>query len=824
MELHQRVATTVTDLSGECRPLPAPTMSAMASPFKVMGKRYLSTLSTVRETPSRKQARTGKQHSSRQQKLADVRSDRLGEYVTAHTGMFMGLSWREFVQAVRGRGDLRVTEEARSSHPAGDLLLQFEKNGVPVVLSSAPWSQQLKDERSKRGSHKSCQDNMDFLREEILDYVEKGFWLLLPYRVLRHMKELRLSPLGIVPQRGRRPRLIVDYSFYGVNSDTLRLTPSEAMQFGRALERILYYIRKSNPRFGPVYLGKVDLADGFYRLRLTDSSILKLAVAFPQYPGEEQMVALPLSIPMGWVESPPAFCAATETVADLANHHRPEAAWPEHQLEEAACTRPEDEEDELDERNWTTVESRRIPPVITPFRKPVKFNDVYVDDFLLGFQGHSKQRRLHLRNILHTLDLVFRPLDADDRPTRKHVVSVKKLLKGDAFLSVTKVVLGWLINTVNQTIELPDHRKERAAEIFKSLKGKKQIQVRKWHKILGELRSMMLGIPGSRGLFSLLQLALQRVDEDGNILIDRPMRDQLDDFEHLTKDLASRPTAIAELVPDHPIAMGPHDASGTGMGGVWLPATTNSNITPLLWREEFPQDIVDELVSFDNPNGTINNSQLELTGQIAHQDILLQEYDCKYRTISPFGDNTNAVSWSHKGSATTLGPTAYLLRLNSLHQRHFRYLSKADYLPGVYNRMADELSRLWHLTDSQILLHFELHYPQPQPWRIVHLRSAMRSSLISALQMKRGDLQSVLNDPMHKTPIGPLGLSSVRPLGLTPTLKQNQSSYLFSKFLPCDYDKESSVAPTGLSGLGPWRTIYAPSLRRSPAWGPRTHA
>ena len=119
---------------------------------------------------------------------------------------------------------------------------------------------------------------------------------------------------------------------------------------------------------------------------------------------------------------------------------------------------------------------------------------------------------------------------------------------------------------------------------------------------------------------------------------------------------------------------------------------------------------------------------------------------------------------------------------------------------------------------------FELHYPQPQPWRIVHLRSAMRSLLISALQMKRGDLQSVLNDPKHKTPIGPLGLSSVRPLGLTPTLKQNQNSYLFSKFLPCDYDRESTVAPTGLSGLGPWRTIYAPSLRRSPAWGPRTRA
>jgi hypothetical protein len=37
----------------------------------------------------------------------------------------------------------------------------------------------------------------------------------------------------------------------------------EAMQFGRALERLLFRIRQANPRYGPVYMAKVDLADGF---------------------------------------------------------------------------------------------------------------------------------------------------------------------------------------------------------------------------------------------------------------------------------------------------------------------------------------------------------------------------------------------------------------------------------------------------------------------------------------------------------------------------------------------------------------------------------
>jgi hypothetical protein len=32
----------------------------------------------------------------------------------------------------------------------------------------------------------------------------------------------------------------------------------------------------------------------------------------------------------------------------------------------------------------------------------------------------------------------------------------------------------------------------------------------------------------------------------------------------------------------------------------------------------------------------------------------------------PLGDNTAATAWQHKGSATTSGPTAYLLQLQDL--------------------------------------------------------------------------------------------------------------------------------------------------------------
>jgi hypothetical protein len=101
------------------------------------------------------------------------------------------------------------------------------------------------------------------------------------------------------------------------------------MQFGRALKRIITQIVKADQRFGPVEFIKIDIADGSYRIWVKAEDIpKKLGVAIPHLDGEEPLVAFPLALPMGWTQSPPYFCAMTETVADLANeriaqHHVP---------------------------------------------------------------------------------------------------------------------------------------------------------------------------------------------------------------------------------------------------------------------------------------------------------------------------------------------------------------------------------------------------------------------------------------------------------------------------------------------------------------------
>ena len=150
-----------------------------------------------------------------------------------------------------------------------------------------------------RGAHKSCHEYLDFLQDEFMDMIKKDQWFILPFSEIENLENLRLSPSGCVPQRDRRPRWICDYSYYDVNDETLPIAALESMQFGHALDRILRNILLANPNAGPVYLMKVDLSDGFYRIGVSPYDVPKLGVVFPTLPGQEPLVALPLVLPMG---------------------------------------------------------------------------------------------------------------------------------------------------------------------------------------------------------------------------------------------------------------------------------------------------------------------------------------------------------------------------------------------------------------------------------------------------------------------------------------------------------------------------------------------
>ena len=527
-------------------------------------------------------------------------------------------------------------------HPARRLLKNYKNRGVPVKLATEPWSQDRLRQALLRGPHKSCFEYRDFLQEEFVDMIQKQQWVMLPYSAVKDLPGLRLSPPGCVPQRDRRPRWICDYTWSDVNPKTLPIAALESMQFGHALDRILREIILADPALGPVYLMKIDIADGFYRINLNINDIPKLGVVFPTLPGEEPLVALPLVLPMGWKNSPPAFSTATETSADLANQRLAlHQSGPPHHLDDLAHSIKSPSEPLPPSIPSMIPAAVPVPthrdPALPAQDQPLSYVDVFVDDFVGLCQGKQNQRRVR-RTLLQAIDQVFRPLSPVDPSTRREPVSIKKLRKGDCSWGTIKLVLGWIIDTSTMTIHLPQHRQERLAEILASIPPtQKRIGIKKWHKILGELRSMSIALPGSRFLFSQMQHALT-TRNGGRVALKKGVHQAVEDLSWMLQDISNRPTRIAELVPLSASAEGFHDASGQGAGGVWFPAShlaprKGYTPAPILWRYKWPDDIINSLVTDENPSGTISNSDLELAGGLLHLEALAHTFDIRERTI-----------------------------------------------------------------------------------------------------------------------------------------------------------------------------------------------
>jgi len=750
----------------------------------------------------------------------------------------------EVVKLKRDGGDLSTLDKV--NHPAQRLLKDLKHRGAPVRFSTEPWSSEKVSMALARGAHKSCMGHMNFLYEEFVDMIQKGQWLVLPASAVQDWPGLRYSPPGVVEQRERRPRWIVDYSYWGINEETLPLAAVESMQFGLALDRILREILLANPEFGPVNLMKVDLSDGFYRIGLNIGDIPKLGVVFPTEPGEEPLVAFPLVLPMGWRNSPPIFSTATETIADLTNQRLldPTPAQPHPLDEQAEQVIPESPlltaisdsssssyKDALVNSvalAWPSAVS--IPPTRDPSlpnkSRPLSYVDVFVDDFLGLAQEYSNSRRVR-RILMRAIDDVFRPLDSEDSPFRRQPISLKKLKKGDCSWSTIKVILGWIIDTVNMTIQLPPHRVERLAEILSSIPvTQKRTSVRKWHKVLGELRSMSLALPGARHLFSHMQHAMSSKLK-GRVNLNKGVHHALDDFRWMLADIKKRPTRIAELVPLLSSAEGHHDASGHGAGGVWFPsehliAREGFDNQPIVWRLKWPQYIIDRLVTSDNPDGTISNSDLELAGGLLHLEALSQTFDIRERTVLSKTDNLNTLFWQRKGSATTEKVPAHLLRMFGIHQRYHRYVPRHDYLAGPSNPVADALSRDFEESWQELFASLKPYLPEDSTPQVWNPSPKFVSAVIAALLKKRQPPSSFLIEPSNVTSSSSVSSATKLQWPSIPLSKPSKAKYEAYKKSDDEFKAEHLVPSAIPSGLDRLKVTYGSLKRRPLVWGPRT--
>lgn len=173
----------------------------------------------------------------------------------------------------------------------------------------------------------------------------------------------------------------------------------------------------------------------------------------PDKPGNPVQLVVPSALQMGWCESPPFFCSASETARDVADEmrHQPLGSHPRHPLEEWMLPPDQWPEDTLAD----TCE------------KFLEMIEVYVDDFIGIAQTRNVDWLRHLsRSLLHAIHQVFPP-PAVTGHSGGDSVSEKKLEKGEGAWDICKEILGWVFDGARRCIELPREKAEKISSYSK---------------------------------------------------------------------------------------------------------------------------------------------------------------------------------------------------------------------------------------------------------------------------------------------------------------------------------------------------------------------
>ncbi len=116
-------------------------------------------------------------------------------------------------------------------------------------------------------------------------------------------------------------------------------------------------------------MAKWDIKDGFWQMECQAGEEYNFAYVLPQEEGMPITLVVPTSLQMGWVESPPYFCAATETARDVALDYcnTPIGSLPRHKFTAHVAS------------NRAFEELPATSTLATPFLYAL---EVYVDEFI----------------------------------------------------------------------------------------------------------------------------------------------------------------------------------------------------------------------------------------------------------------------------------------------------------------------------------------------------------------------------------------------------------------------------------------------------------
>jgi hypothetical protein len=577
--------------------------------------------------------------------------------------------------------------------------------------------------------------------------------------------ELKISPIAAIPHKSKAYRSILDLSFRlrlknggfrdAVNDTTVKTAPGGAIdQIGECLSRIIHAFAAAEED-AKIFMAKWDIKDGFWRMDCREGEEWNFAYVLPQPEGEPIRLVIPTSLQMGWVESPPYFCAATETARDIATTY----------IETGIRTLP----NHKFEHYTSGAEACDTLPAVADINNGFRYAlEVYVDDFISIVIPASQEQLRHVANaVMEGIHDVFPPDDDDGNDP----ISEKKLIKRDGQYDVLKTLLGFEFDGVGKTLWLEEAKREKILTTLHSWirmasRGHGGIPFKQFETTIAKLRHSFTAIPAGVGLLSPCNRILAKKPPIVWLNSHKQVLAAIIGCRTLLRESTKDPTRCRELVSGWPDFIGIVDASSHGVGGVVMGEI--SPCIPTVFRWEWPKDVTASVRSFSNPRGTITNSDLEMAGVLILW--LVMEAVCQplqEKRVALFSDNSPAVGWTKRLASRKSIIAEHFVQALALRIKTNKTCPLTTlHIEGKRNSISDVPSRsfgstpAWHCTsEKSFLTLFNSLFPLPlqNSWTGFRLNSKVVMRVISTLRTQHSDLEGWRRLPKIGNHVGTTG-------------------------------------------------------------------
>ncbi len=651
---------------------------------------------------------------------------------------------------------------------------------------------QKNNEFISRGNHKSAITHHEVFKKIITQEIHQGWMIPLPLPYTNDIPNSELAPIGIddkqwkaLPDGSRvsKYRLTHDQTFEAsvgtsVNNRTIR-EKLDPLFYGGCLSRLLHYIISIRSRlpYTKILGGKSDFKSAYRRVTLNGETAVKCMIMCEDY------ALLSLRLTFGGSPCSNEWCTFAELCTDLANdilhckHWNPTILHSPHQ--------------------------KKLPPPFylddsIPFAQAAELDvaipiddmgriDDFIDDGIVILPDINDNKERGVQAMLLAIHTLCRPIDNNEPILRDDCLSLDKLQE-EGQLSEELIILGWRVNTRTLTIALPTKKYTVWIQDLRSVLKKKKTSIKILEKIIGRLNHSATACPVMRYFISGPRKALEKwskLNAPKSIEKYLPKQALLDLQLWLDIFLPKihRGISLNLITYRRPTIISWSDACPKGMGGY--------THTGLAWRLEIPSKYLHRV---QNKNNILEFISALITIWIALLDSPKSFYPC----ILALGDNTSAVGWLHKANIDETENKP----LFSATRKLAELLMEKDcclysqHIQGIHNNVADALSRLHHLSPSDLYHHILSNYPSqvPSTFQLVQIPQEIFYWTISWLQ-KINDPKELAQEQKEKNiEFGTDGQSTAKSFAMNTTcsyktyLPDSELDSLAPLLPPCEGD------------------------------------